>query len=424
MENKRLYDPEEIKREVEWLRTRLTGIGGSDAPVLFLGELFGRRAWDLYIDKTRTPEQITEAEVLAGKDNPAFRRGHTYEPIAIDLYRQHLAAVGNDAVVHAPGDSGERYDAFRLAHPDAPHRYVDLDGCRSDGWVVEVKSPSQGVCDWIRSNGVKDYYQIQGQYEAGIVDVTGCPAFGPGQCKGTILVIYEPERIALQVYEIPIDHELIDATFTLVDRFWHEHVIPRVPPTSWVTEDAPSISVKGGKYASVHNDDLIESAALLQYARDTEAAAKHRAEVAKANVVELLEWLGKERVILPNGIKLSNTVQAGRTTIDTKALKEQHPEIDWTRYERPGKPFKTFRVYGLKKHDPEELELDGALGTVSGELDAYSRRQWSDLEEASVVYEELRQRADFYRSAMRAELEDIERKLESAAVAMTKAISK
>ena len=424
MENKRLYDQEEIAREVEWLRTRLTGVGGSDAPVLFLGELFKRRAWDLYMDKTRRPEQITEAEVLEGKENPAFRRGHTYEPIAIDLYRQHLAAVGSAATVHAPDDSSARYGSFRLTDPDAPHRYVDLDGCRSDGWVVEVKSPSQGVCDWIRSNGVKDYYQIQAQYEAGIVDKTGCPGFGPGQCKGTILVIYEPERIALQVYEVPKDQELIDATFGLVDRFWSEHVIPRNPPTNWVTEDAPQISAKGGRYQPVDSAALTEAAALLQAARDNEAAARHRAEVAKANVVELLEGLGEERIILPTGIKLSNTVQAGRSSIDIKALKADHPEIDWTRYERPGKPFRTFRVYGLKKYDPEELELDGALGTVSGELDAYSRRQWADIEEASVVYEELRQRAEFYRAAMQAELADIDRKLDKAAVAATKAISK
>jgi hypothetical protein len=422
MDNLRIYNPEDIAREVEWLRGRLTGCGGSDVPVLWLGELFGRRAWHLYTDKTRTPEQITEAEVLEGKENPAFRRGHAYEDLAIDLYREHLRAAGVAAAVHAPRDADERYGAFRLEHPDAPHRYADLDAARSDGWVVEVKSPSQGVCDWIRANGVKDYYQIQAQWEAGIADVTGCPAFGPGECKGTILVIYEPERIALQVYEIPIDREMVATAFDLADRFWFEHVVPRVPPTEWITEDVPQVSAKGGKYTPVDDAALVEAAALLQVARDTEAAAQHRAEVAKANVIELLDGTGEERVILPNKIKLSHTTQAGRTTVNVKALKADHPEIDWTRYEVPGKPYRVFRVYGLRKHDPEELEIDAALGTVSGDLDAYARRQWSDLEEAATVFDELRGRVEFYRAALAAELRDIDRKLDAAAEAATKLI--
>lgn len=407
--------------ELEWLRRRLTGVGGSDVPVLYLGEVWRRTPMDLYRDKTRRPEDITIEDVRRGRENPNFRRGHTYEGLALQLYGEHLRDIGIDVEVMAPRDEAERYGPYRVEYPDRPWRYVDLDGCEDDGWVLEVKSPVQSVCDWIRTNGLRDYYQIQAQYQAGIVNAAGCPGFPRGQCKGTRVVIYEPEKVQVQVFDIPMDDEIVGQCFRIVDHFWVDHVQADVPPTTWVTdEEAPRPTIKGAKYQLIEGEAWAEAAAMLQLARDASGAAERRLEIAKTAIRDAMDEAKLERVVLPSGVKFLYSTRAGRKKIDTKLLKQEHPELEWSRYEVVGAPYRAFNVYGMNVRDEELTSLDGELTTLGGELAAFVRSAPSDPESAVMAFDQLRERADLYSSVLRGELEQIESGLREAVDAVSK----
>ena len=65
----------------EWLALRRRGIGGSDTPVVVLGE---RHPF-------RTPRQLWEEKTGRSPDveeTPAMRRGTVLEPVVADLYRE------------------------------------------------------------------------------------------------------------------------------------------------------------------------------------------------------------------------------------------------------------------------------------------------------------------------------------------------
>jgi hypothetical protein len=106
------------------------------------------------------------------------------------------------------------------------------------------------------------------------------------------------------------------------------------------------------------------------------------------------------------------------------SAKKENPTFNWARYERPGKAFKSFNIYGVKKADSDESDLDDSIGTVSGDLGSFARRSWSDLGEATAVYSELQDRAEFFKTALQAEINDIEVKLNDAALAAAKVIQK
>lgn len=89
-----------MSAKLEWLKGRQHGVGSSDSPILALGEVFKHTPVDLYIDKKKS---LTEDDLLSTDDNPHFRRGHTYEPLAAAIY-----AMQSGLKIYTPETDEER----------------------------------------------------------------------------------------------------------------------------------------------------------------------------------------------------------------------------------------------------------------------------------------------------------------------------
>lgn len=392
-----------ITSQQEWLEARQLGVGSSDSPVLALEpeEVFGNTALDIYISKKSPPRDEP--------DNVNFRRGHAYEPLAIVLAEQKMGMK-----IHAPKTDMERWNDFRVEDPNNPWLYGDFDGLREDGWVIEVKSPRQMIADKIKATGLKRYYLVQGQHLCHIASVGTLPVLGklPAKCPGVCFVIYEPENVDVQIYEIPRDDTAIAAIIQNADRFWNNHVIPNEPPTNMLKAQVPFVPQKTS-YMSVGGDAWEE--ALRQYLLTKEQllSVEQRFDIAKNRIREAMDKANLDKIILNGKHKFSNAEQRGRRSFDKKAFQAAHPNIDLTQFEAEGKPFKAFRYYGPKDEmNWGDETLDGQLLSLKDELDILGKRAGSmEMDDVIERFDELRSRTDMYTRMLALELETIQKQM-------------
>lgn len=386
-----------IKNEQEWLESRQQGVGSSDSPVLALKEVFKKTPVDLYINKVSQIEQDTS-------DNYHFRRGHTYEPLAIKLAEEQLGKK-----IYAPKNNEERWNDFKVVDPTHPYIYADFDGLREDGWVVEVKSPMQRVADQIKAKGLKDYYQVQGQHLVHVASEGVLPHLGklPDGCPGVCFIIYECETVSIQIYEIPRNDKMIQAIIDNADEFWNEHVLKKVPPMDFI-ETSMEIDPVKAEYEIIKGEAWEEAERQYLLATEAAAAAELRLRSAKERIKTAMDAADLKKIITEKGHKFSNIKQSGRTSFDKKALKADYPNIDLTKYDKKGEPFVAFRHYGPKdeaKYGDETL--DGQLLTLKDELERFGRGK-IDLDVAVDIFDELRNRTELYSRMLSLELQGIE----------------
>lgn len=397
-----------IVNEIGWLSSRQTGVGSSDSPILALPskKVFNKTPVSLYIGKKEPIKPNTT-------DNPNFRRGHTYEPLAIEMAQFKLGQK-----IYSPQTDEERWNDFQVRDPGRAHLYADFDGLREDGWVVEVKSPMQRVADSIRENGLKDYYQVQGQHLVHVASVGALPYLGklPDGCPGVCFVIYECETVSVQVYEIPRNDEMIAAILSNADNFWLNYVEKDIPPTDMIQEWA-EVPKSKAKYVEVSGEAWEE--ALKQYviANEAEQSARRRLEAAKERIKNAIVDSKLEKIIV-NRHKFSYGKQSGRRTLNEDKLLADYPTIDLDKYKIRGEPFDVMRHYGPKDEVKMGDEtLDGQLLTLVDEMKVFEKRS-VDPEVAVDIFEELRDRAELYMRMLSMEIEGLSNGLEDARKAM------
>jgi len=394
--------------EKSWHEWRAKGIGASEAPVIYLGKVFSSTKMKLYIKKVSPG-----LTVLNTDDNPDFRRGHTYEPLAAKRFDEKTGIT-----TYYPEDDTERYGPrYCLTDIDHPHRRVSLDAICADGWILEIKSPRQISCDKIKAEGLKDYYQIQTAYQAAVAQKMGTFAWGAGECKGVRLCIWEPESADIIVIELPFDEELSRLVCDTVDDFWINNVQKGVPPIE--TLPPQPVKRKGGKYKQVDSDAWTEASRQYAVAKDAVDAANARMEIAKDVIIEAMDDSKLERIQLPSGIKFLRGEQSGRKSMDMDLLKHEHPEIDFTRYDTQGKSFKTFRSYGVRKIEREEGEQE--LNGLAVEL-AHFVTDKLDPDLMYEAFDDLRSRTEMYTRSLKNEADTLEEQLKQAAASCTNKI--
>lgn len=401
--------------ELEWLHKRKTGIGSSDAPVLVLGEVYGKKPLNVYLSKKAEPEQR--------QPNPDLRRGHTYEPLAIALFEQRYGVK-----VHAPCTDEERYETYHLRDPERGWLYADLDGFCEDGWVMEVKSPRQRRCDQFRTTGATDYYQVQCHHLAHVANVAPLP-FLPdpgawvGKIKGTRLIVYEPENVDLMVFAFPYDAEATGSLVTICQRFWEDHVLADVPPYTPAPPRPAKKKAekgKGGKYVPVQGEAWEQVAGAWFMAKQLAASAESRLKKAKAAVQEMVVASGSTHVITEAGLKFQYDKQAGRRTLNTTALRAAYPQIDLEQFTDQGADFMVLRAYGASG-EAEADSLSEGIESIQDELEAFAGRDLP-VELAVDLFEELRNEAELYERLLTSEVRGIRNALDAAADACQKKV--
>ncbi len=315
----------------QWLRERRRGIGGSDTPVVVLGE---RHPF-------RTPRQLWEEKTGRSPDveeTPAMRRGTVLEPVVADLYRE------------VTGRKLRRVNAV-LQHPEHDWMLGNVDreivAARPDDGpgVLEIKCPGLRVFAQCRREGIPDYYQLQMQH---YLAVTGR--------KWGAFAVFSAERWDLLHFDVERDDELIELIVERDAAFW-ELVKSGTPPESaeeLTKVDIPPLQTDmelirmEGEGWRMAVEDYRTAREILAEAEELESGAKERLQnfmsQAHAQVAEGC------------GLRVFWREQAGRETFDHNAFAKTHPELveSMRPFYKKSKPSRPFRPYFLKEEKVHE----------------------------------------------------------------------
>lgn len=177
-----------------WLRERQNGIGGSDAPGVANMDPFSSRL-KVYLDKTARLPEVPYT--------PAMEFGHRAEP----MMRQWFTDVTGVAVEQR-GILRSRENPWQLYSPDA---------LTSDGGLLEIKTTSQYLAREWADGGASDRAVIQGQH-------------GLKVTAKTHVWIVALVGVEFHLRRVDRDEGLIEDLTAMEDDFWHQHVLPQVPP--------------------------------------------------------------------------------------------------------------------------------------------------------------------------------------------------
>ena len=293
-----------------------TTVSGSDAPIV-MGVSPWARPGDLYARKRGLVEDQDEP-------SPAMQRGTALEPLVADYY-----AEATQRVLEQPPGEGKVVSQtipWLTGHVD---RLIPDE--RGPG-VLEIKCPGLSVFGKIMRQGVPDYYQVQLQH---YLLATGL--------NWGALAVFNAERWSLLHFDVPRDDRLIAVILTREAAF-RDAVIEGVPPTD-VAMPALDLPSGGGTVVQVDSPVWASAARDWRLARELRAEAEDLEAHAKDRLTKVLDE-SKAEAGEGAGLRVYYRMQAGRTTLDKAAMKRDG--IDVAKYERQGKPFRSFKGYVLK----------------------------------------------------------------------------
>ena len=294
--------------KAEWLEYRKSGIGGSDtASVLGVNPYQTRRELALY-KLGITPSQ---------PDNPAMARGRALEPIIADLFTER---TGIELIE----------SNLSIRHPEHPHMLASFDRLTKDkDTVVEIKCPGLNVFGKAKREGLPLYWITQLQHYMTF----------PGVKRG-IFVIFNAERWEMLHFEHEPDSDLQAQIIGETRRFWEDLQRGIIPEDSQPVIDMPSAG-----HAEVFKISSREFEQAAEELREAQAIRKEAEELETQAKERIVTLMGDYGIAENDMARIYNRFQNGRTTFDLKRFKKDFPNIDFSKYEKTGKPFKTFRAF-------------------------------------------------------------------------------
>lgn len=287
-----------------WLDARRAGIGGSDTPAL-LGESDYQSRYGLWLDKTG------QAEAFIG--NNATQRGNWLEP--------HLAGWFTEQT----GIDVRR--CGMLAHREQDWLRTNVDRLTADGGDLEIKTHSvyaAAAKEW-RDGGISRAAYVQGQQQLAVT----------GRSHVWFVAFIDPAPVLRGPVER--DEQLIARITAEAERFWHEHVLPGVPPEvdlATLTDDEIAlrwpVEVTG---STAEAEFPAHVAAMLAERAECKAAISAGEKRAKEIDAALRAMTGDAEALTVDGRPvLTLKSQANNPSVDKK-LAAEHPDI-WDRYVR------------------------------------------------------------------------------------------
>lgn len=288
---------------LEFLRGRMSVVGGSD-----MGALLGvdpyRNAYDVYLEKTREPtaDQANNIHML---------RGIMLEDLAAQLYVE---------------DTGRKVRRLKQrTHPDFPFFGVNVDRqiLRSNGsptGAMEIKAPATAGFQRLLDEGAQVQHTVQLMWAIFVL----------GYTWGEYLAI-NLEHNNGPVVHFPIDRNeaLCENMKDAGEQFWHNHVEPRVPPTTenWPYYQAPLEvpAAAGAAHIIKTGDDLDMDLAYIAVLGGQSGVKDAEEEYAAAKA-RMLELAGERRIKV-TGVLGSVSVfwNKGRRTFSSSRLEACGP---------------------------------------------------------------------------------------------------
>ena len=299
----------------EWLAKRHRDadgrvvFGASEAPALMGQSSYVSRP-QLFAAKRNEPE--------VSKETAAFRRGNLLEPVLIAeaghvlgiptiktppfMYHDGRWVISLDGV-----DDSFVPNVVVEAKTTTRHRVRDAEDLPQEwlwqGWAQRLVT------------GAEVYFSVLDSEQA--ISVIALP--DNPEALERLTVEAEEFAQAIEADTPPNDFgdDVIDAD--TVARIW------RATPTS---VEIPEVEMRWLQELALAKEQIAEGEVLKRNAEDHLAMLLKGNEIGTYNGVKVLSW--KE--------------QAGRTSLDAKALREAHPEV-YQQFERQGKPFRVMRTH-------------------------------------------------------------------------------
>jgi putative phage-type endonuclease len=300
-----------------WLEERKTYIGGSD-----LGAILGinnfRTELDVYFEKTA--EGIVEDNV-----GDAAYWGTILEDVVAAEYAKRTG--------------------FKIEKPAGliRHNEYPFIACNLDYWVIddqgnshilECKTANQqkSTC-WGEegTNQIPESYLYQVAYYAAIT--------GASRVDIAVLIGGQDFRI----YRYDKDEVMESKLIRVARKFWNNHVLAGAPPKPRTQEDAAKLYPKANGL-EVRADDIVLTK--VQVLQDLKAREKTLAEEIKELQLYIKNYMQDGELLVGEEGKCYATWKnsAGRTSVNTKKLKEEYSDI----YQECLKESSGHRVFTLK----------------------------------------------------------------------------
>jgi predicted phage-related endonuclease len=266
-----------------------------------------------------------------------MRRGTILEPIAADEYTRETgrALIVVDKMLQHPTRPYILGNLDRIIEDDGQSSLED----RGPG-VLEIKCPGLHVFNKCKLQGLQGYYIAQLQHYLG---VTGC--------KWGSFQVFSAERWESIWFDMERDDSLIEMMFDRDEQFWH--LVETMTPPATEPEAPVDMPQVGGELVNLDGDYLWEMAvADFREARELAKTAAEIEEQAKARLQKMMGELNAS-VAEGAGVRIYWKEQAGRKTFDKAKLAKDHPEIDLSKYDKQGKPFRAFKPYFLNNRVSE-----------------------------------------------------------------------
>lgn len=307
------------------------------------------------LDPDKTPLQVYNEKVGLAEPfqgNRHTKRGKRLEQIAAEEFT---------------ADQGiELYaEPTELAHPVYSFIRGHIDRReRPDGRPHEIKCPSLGMFSKVKREGLPVKWIVQLQMYMGMDRST----------VGRWNVFCSDQWEALP-FEVHAEPDLYRLATEKVNRFWNEHVLPRVPPKpAKADEELIKVEQVGGEVIRRNDPEFVEAAQLLRHAIELRKDNEMLFEMAKQWLLSAIdEKCGKYE---GGSVRLYYSEQNGKMSFDKKTLAACHPidrakialwllgqtemlgkttqeldavlkecELDISDFEKRGAPFKVFRPY-------------------------------------------------------------------------------
>jgi putative phage-type endonuclease len=284
----------------DWLELRAQGLGGSDAAWV-LGRSPYKSTYSGWAEKAGL---VPEPDL---SDNEAVEWGNVLEPVVADRF----ASLYGFEVVNLP---------VMLAHPTYPHMLANVDRfIVEDGRItglLEVKTAGLRQADYWQGDNVPVHYALQVQH---YLAVTGLD-------YGYLVVLIGGQQ--MKAYRLDRDEatiaELIEAECDMWERI--------------INCDAPDVDGSDSTIDTLKNrwtpdpDSVVElnGADVLPLIRALAEAKDAKDEIdslVKGLQAQLMAALGEHEVGQVDGTTVVTWKSQTRTSLDTKAIKAEHPEI-------------------------------------------------------------------------------------------------
>lgn len=307
-----------MSERMEFLRDRQRGMGGTDMARILGVHPSGEDALDVYFEKTRpidpgAPEPPPNIHQLRGRVSEATIAGLYFEKT---------------------GRRGRKAPAV-FTHPDFPAFRCHLDyeifadPTREPEWtrgtgVMEVKAPTASVFARIYDRGMRLSETVQVQtYTAVSRRTWGSFAFGNLEhSAGPVLP-----------GDVKADPQLGAFLLEVGQRFWDEHVVPRIPPdvTEWSgllqDPDTPPVLEAAGTLEVVEDDAAVSLVTRALDAADLRRQANALWSDASGKLQAWMEGRDPrtDRIEVPGLGKTTIVRSLGRKTFREDTLRAARP---------------------------------------------------------------------------------------------------